>query len=70
MSIRALSEATYILPDDVMAALKSMQVLASTGVSDAAAAAAMINKAKIRAWVAEKGISLEPAVEQQGFVSL
>lgn len=65
VTIRTISEETYILPDDIITTLKEMDVLErrSKGGADA-----VINKAKVRAWAAANGVSMVPPADPDALV--
>ncbi|KAK7513051.1 acyl-CoA N-acyltransferase [Phyllosticta citriasiana] len=70
LTLRDLSDATYILIEDIVATLKSMAVLEHRpgGKKGAADDEAVLNKAKLRRWALEHGISLVPPVDPAAFV--
>lgn len=63
ITVRAISEETRLLPDDIISALKEMKVL-----DIKSGASVVLNKAKLRAWVNEHRVNLTPPVTETGFV--
>ncbi|KAI9685772.1 MAG: hypothetical protein M1822_004332 [Bathelium mastoideum] len=58
MTVRAVSEETYVQPEDIVMALKEMKVLDS---GKKAAAGLVVNKAKVRQWLeANRANAVEP----------
>ncbi|KAK8242541.1 acyl-CoA N-acyltransferase [Phyllosticta capitalensis] len=71
LTLRDLSDSTYILIEDILATLKSMAVLEHRPASKKGGGAvedAVLNKAKLRRWALEHGISLIPPVDSGAFV--
>ncbi|KAI9840546.1 MAG: hypothetical protein M1838_004010 [Thelocarpon superellum] len=64
-TVKDISEETYILQDDVMAALKEMNVLNAKKRADGSA---IINQGAVRDWARSTGADLGPVVEMDGFV--
>ncbi len=65
ISVKAISEGTYILPEDVSMTLKEMGILdprkkGGEGV--------VISKAKVRAWMDANRIGLVPPVDPNAFL--
>ncbi|KAF2457579.1 acyl-CoA N-acyltransferase [Lineolata rhizophorae] len=65
VTVRKLSEETYIQPDDIVAALKEMGIVDRR---KRGSAEALINKAKVRAWVEANRVSLQPLVYSESFL--
>ena len=64
-TVKNISEATYMLPDDIITALKHMELVERR---KKGGAAVQINKAKVKAWVAEHRVSLKPPVDVDAFL--
>ena len=64
-TVKSISDETYILPDDIIAALKEMNVLNGKKRADGTA---IVNKAKVREWAKVNGVDLEPVVDSDGFL--
>lgn len=66
VTIKNISNATYILQDDVVAALKEMDVLENrkTGTGSA-----VLNKRRLRDWAERHGVSPSPLLDTAAFVS-
>lgn len=65
LSVKEISEETWIMPEDVVLALKEMDVLETR---KTASGSIVVNKGRVREWVEKNKISLEPVVEADGFV--
>ncbi len=67
ITLKSISEDTYMLPDDVIAALKEMGVLNAKKKADGTA---VVNKAKVREWakVNHVDVDLTHSVSSDGFV--
>lgn len=63
VTVRRISEETWLLPDDIMNALKEMKVLDVKN-----GASVTLNKAKLRAWANEHRVNLKPPIKETGFV--
>jgi len=63
-TIQALVEDTWILPEDVIATLKEMDLIESGARQNGDAS---IDKARVRAWIQANKISIEPAVQRGAF---
>lgn len=63
--IKEISDHTWITPDDVVTALKEMDVLEKR---KTASGSIVINKGRIRQWVDQNKVSLEPVVDVDAFV--
>ncbi|KAI9801696.1 MAG: hypothetical protein M1833_002378 [Piccolia ochrophora] len=66
ITIRFISKATFILPEDILAALKDMNVLSPRKRGDAAAA--VVSKHRVREWARLNRVDLRPIVEDAGFL--
>ena len=66
VTVQEVSEETYILPEDVVAALKEMDVVEGR---KTAAGNILVNKTKVRAWAAARGISETPLIDVEAFVT-
>lgn len=64
-SVGELAERCWMLPEDVVGALKEMGV---TGGKKKADGGVVVSKARIREWVARGGVDLTPPISEQGFV--
>ncbi|KAI9815151.1 MAG: hypothetical protein M1832_005553 [Thelocarpon impressellum] len=64
-TIKDVSEDTFILADDVIAALKEMNVL---NPRQRAGGAMGVNKVKVREWARGNGVDLAPVVDAEGFL--
>ena len=65
VSIKELSDETWILPEDVIAALKEMNVLEKR---KTASGNIVINKGKVRTWAEKARVSMEPVVDIDSFL--
>ncbi|KAI6916808.1 hypothetical protein KC355_g17690 [Hortaea werneckii] len=65
VTIKEISEETYIMQEDVVAALREMDVVESR---KTAGGSVVVNKAKLRAWAEKVGVSAEPLVDENAFV--
>ncbi|KAF2477845.1 uncharacterized protein BDR25DRAFT_275318 [Lindgomyces ingoldianus] len=67
LSVLDLRNETYIVPEDIIATLQTMEVMdhKKRGGADA-----MINKAKVRAWVEKHGVDVRAPVDPEGFIKL
>ncbi|KAK5124423.1 hypothetical protein LTR85_001640 [Meristemomyces frigidus] len=65
VTVKDISEETYILQEDVVAALKEMDVLEKR---KTASGSVVVNKSKLRAWAEKNGVSREPIVDVDAFV--
>lgn len=65
MSVRVLSERTWILTEDVVAALREMGVCEGR---KTASGSLVVNKSKARAWAERRGASLAPVVDAEAFL--
>lgn len=63
--IKHVSDETWILPEDIVAALKEMDVLEKR---KTASGSIVVNKSKIRAWAEKNKVSKKPVVDVEAFV--
>lgn len=63
--IQDVSEQTYIMAEDVVAALKEMDVLEKR---KTASGSAVVNKSRVRLWAERHGVSEKPFVDVEAFV--
>lgn len=64
-SVKDISENTFILPDDIIAALREMNVMRSKALVEGTAS---VNKANVRDWAMKNRVNLEPVVEPDNFL--
>ena len=65
ITVRMISEETYILPEDIVVTLKQMQLLEQC---KQAGASSVINRAGVNAWMAEHRVSITAPVDVGAFV--
>ena len=65
MSIKEISENTFILPEDVIAALKEMDAVNIKKQRDGTA---VVNKAKLQEWVLRHRVNPEPVIDPGSFL--
>jgi hypothetical protein len=65
LSIKQMSEKTFILQDDIISALKEMDVLDSRKRNDGAL---VINKTRVREWASVNRLSLQSPVDSKAFI--
>lgn len=65
MTVADLRDKTYIVPEDIIATLQAMDVLEH---KKRGGAEAVVNKAKVRAWVESHRVDLKPPVDPEAFV--
>ncbi|RMZ30160.1 hypothetical protein D0859_05736 [Hortaea werneckii] len=65
VTIKEISEETYIMQEDVVAALREMDLVESR---KTASGSVVVNKAKLRAWAEKVGVSTEPLIDENAFV--
>ena len=65
VTIKDISDETYILQEDVVAALKEMDVLEKR---KTAAGNVVLNKSKVRDWGERHGVSEKPLIDIEAFV--
>lgn len=65
VTIKDISDETWILPEDVVAALKEMEVVEKrkTGSGNI-----VIHKTKVRAWAEKQGVREQPLIDVDAFV--
>ncbi|TKA81223.1 hypothetical protein B0A49_00493 [Cryomyces minteri] len=69
LTVRALSEATWILPDDIIAALKAMGVVEARRKADGRPdKRVVIDRAKVRAWAAANRVGMAGPVDREALV--
>lgn len=65
MSVKRVSERTWILAEDVVAALREMDVAEGR---KTASGNLVVNKNRVRSWVERHRVNLEPVVDAQAFL--
>ena len=65
VTIKDISDATYIMPQDIVAALRKMEVVETR---HTATGSVVINKSKVRAWAETHNVSTEPVIDIDAFV--
>ncbi|QIW98869.1 hypothetical protein AMS68_004387 [Peltaster fructicola] len=65
VTIKDISDATWILPDDIILALKEMDVY-----EQRKAGGILIHKSKVRAWAEQHGVSKESPVDVGAFIDM
>ncbi|KAL2355180.1 acyl-CoA N-acyltransferase [Cryomyces antarcticus] len=66
LTVRALSEATWILPDDIIAALKAMGVVEARRKADGRPdEGVVISRARVRAWAAANEVGMAGPVDRK-----
>lgn len=65
LSVGEISEASWVLPEDVVGTLKDMGVLTASKRADGAA---VISKARLRESILKKGLDVTPPVSEEGFL--
>lgn len=65
LTVHDLGQRTFIVPDDIIATLQAMEVLEH---KKRGGAEAVVNKAKVRAWVEKHKVDLKCPVDSEGFV--
>jgi hypothetical protein len=63
ITVKSISEATFILPEDVIATVKDMDV-----VSRSASGHAIINKSAVATWMANNGVDMAGPVDETAFI--
>lgn len=66
VSVKELSDATYILPEDLVAALKEMEVFEKRKTPSGSL---VVHKSKVKAWAEKFKVSPVPLVDEQAFVT-
>jgi hypothetical protein len=67
LSVGEVSKLCWMLPEDVVAALKEMGVL---GAKKRADGSAVVGKARIREWIGRYGLDVEPPTSEDGFLEV
>ncbi|KXT04036.1 hypothetical protein AC578_4945 [Pseudocercospora eumusae] len=65
LGVKEISELTWIMPEDVVVALKEMDVLEKR---KTASGNIVLNKNKIRSWVEKGKVRLDPVVDVEAFI--
>lgn len=65
LAIKEISDQTWIMPDDVVTALKEMDVLEKR---KTASGSIVVNKSRVRQWVEKNRVNLDPVVNVDAFV--
>ena len=65
LTIKQISEKTFILQDDIIAALKAMDVFDSKKHNDGTL---VINKSRVREWATVNRLSLQSPVDSKAFI--
>jgi len=65
VSVKEISDATWILPDDIVSALREMDVFESR---KTASGSALVYKSKVKAWIQKHGVSEQPIVDAAAFL--
>ena len=65
VSIKEISDATYILQEDIVAALKEIDALEKR---KTASGNMVVNKSKVRAWAESRNVSFDPLIDLEAFV--
>lgn len=65
LAIKEISDQTWIMPDDVVVALKEMDVLEKR---KTASGSIVVNKNRVRQWVKQNRVNLDPVVDVEAFV--
>lgn len=65
VTIKDISDETYILQEDVVTALNEMDVMEGR---KTASGSALVNKAKLRKWAEKRNVSKEPFIDVGAFV--
>lgn len=66
ITVRAISKGTYILPDDVIAALKAMDILKP---KEMVKGRIIVKKSKVREWMRANGVGMESPVDPEAFLN-
>lgn len=67
-SIEAISQSTWISPDDCLAVLRDMGVVEAAGKGKSGVERVSLDKEKLREWVQKEGLKLDRVVDEAGFV--
>lgn len=65
VTVKEISEETYIMQDDVVMALREMDVPESR---KTASGSVVVNKSKLRAWADKAGVSSRPLIDEDAFL--
>ncbi|KAM0719319.1 hypothetical protein Q7P37_005224 [Cladosporium fusiforme] len=65
VSVKSISDATWIMPEDVVMALQEMGCLEDR---KTASGSLVVNKARVREWAEKKKATLEPVVDVDAFI--
>ena len=65
LSVAQIAENCWMLPEDVVAALREMGVL---GPKKRADGGVVISKARVRDWIVKNGVDVLPPVSEEGFL--
>lgn len=65
VSVKTISEATWILPEDVVAAVREMDVVEGR---KTASGSVVVGKSRVRQWAERHKVRLEPVVDVYAFV--
>lgn len=65
IGVKQISDETWIMPEDVVVALKDMDVLEKRKTGSGSI---VVNKSKVGAWMEKHRVSLEPVVDVEAFV--
>lgn len=65
VGVKEVSDATWILPEDVVGALKEMNVVETR---KTASGNVVVSKGKVKAWVEKHGVSIVPLIDIEAFV--
>lgn len=65
MTVEGLATRCWLLPEDAMAALKSMDLLEKSKKSDGSL---VVSKARVKEWVAMSSVDLSSPVSAEGFI--
>ena len=65
VTIREISDGTYILQEDIVAALKEMDVVEKRKTPSGSV---VVNRSKIKAWAEWHGVSPKPLIDVDAFI--
>lgn len=65
VTVKAISDATWILPDDIVTALHEMDISEKR---KTAGGRVVVNRGKIRAWAEARGVAEQPVIDVDAFV--
>ena len=66
LSVKELAERCWMLPEDILGALKEMDILAG---SKTGAGAVVVSKAKVREWAVRHRADLTPPIDERCFLA-